>query len=57
MKAGVDYVYVKKNSFGIVNMFIDEECKNFYVNSSIYDRVCKWADEFLKNEQIEVYYL
>ena len=57
MELGRDYVYVRKNSFGIVQMFLDEDCKNCYVNSAIYDRVCKWADEYLKNENVEVYYI
>ena len=56
MVAGKDYVYVKKNVSGIVEMFLDDECKNHYVNSCIYDEVCEWAKQ-LENEQIEAYYL
>ncbi len=56
MKPGKDYVYVKKNTFGIVQMFLDEDCKNCYVNSAIYDDVLESMKD-IPNEQIELYYI
>lgn len=56
MVAGKDFVYVRKNDKGVVQMFTDEQCKDFYVNSVIYKEVCGMMNN-VPNMQIEIYYI
>ena len=56
MIAGKDYIYARKNEFGIVSMYLDEDCKQYYVNSLIYDNVVQFMEK-AQNGSTEVFYL
>ena len=56
MIAGKDYIYARKNTYGIVTMYLDEECKQYYVNSAIYDKVAQFMEK-AENGSVEIYYI
>ena len=45
MKVREDFVYARKEPSGLVIMYIDEACTQPFVNSMIYDGVCKCMEE------------